>query len=71
MKKKLRLDVEDLKVEAFATADGTAKYGTVRGHGGGPYPTDVCESWAFTCTLGGDECTKDGSSCSGPYDCIC
>lgn len=54
MKKKLRL--EELRVEAFATADAAANRGTVRGH------EDV---------LGGYTVTAGACSCSGPYQCIC
>lgn len=56
---KLRLDVEELDVEAFATVGHEMKRGTVRGHDdqilsfGNPYGS-VC-----------------GSSCSGPYICDC
>ncbi|HEU4557540.1 MAG TPA: hypothetical protein VFS20_06810 [Longimicrobium sp.] len=53
--KKLRLDTEELVVEAFATGDDAPQRGTVKGH-------DPSDGWDGTC---------DGTSCSGDYMCIC
>ena len=65
MKKKMRLNVEELNVEAFATTDAAAKRGTVHGH-------DDTDSFSCgVCHTAGDPCTQAWDSCSGPYPCIC
>jgi hypothetical protein len=58
--KKLRLDVEDLAVESFATADGADERGTVRGH-------EATEGCAVTesCT----NCTYDDTICGLTWHC--
>lgn len=66
MKKKLRLNVEELKVEAFATADVEAKLGTVHGHDDAVTDGPTC-----ACPTAGDQCTRDGGSCSGANPCFC
>ncbi|HEX8322106.1 hypothetical protein [Longimicrobium sp.] len=53
--KKLRLNVDELKVEAFATGKGAATQGTVNGYD----------------PSGGTDGTCDGNSCSGPDNCFC
>jgi hypothetical protein len=64
-RKKLRLDVDELRVEAFATAAGAAKHGTVHGHG------DTISCYMSWCEPSCNECTGGGNSCSGPYACLC
>lgn len=60
--KKLRLDVEELDVEVFATIAHEIKCGTVRGH------DDQALSF-YTCGVScGGTC---GNSCTGPYVCDC
>ena len=46
--KKLRLDVESLQVEAFATADSAAKNGTVYGYCDEPRESQSCISVTYT-----------------------
>jgi hypothetical protein len=55
MKKKLSLNMEDLKVEAFTTSHDLEKRGTVHGHDDTNYP----------------ECTEVAGSCGGPYPGFC
>lgn len=62
-RKKLRLDVEELDVEVFATIEHEVKHGTVRGHQTDDSPISM-ETWNPCGTI----C---GSSCSGPYLCEC
>lgn len=57
-RKKLRLNVGELKVEAFATADGTVERGTVHGR------YDTAGDCAYN-TAG--DCTKVGLSCEGAF----
>lgn len=63
-RKKLRLDVEELDVEVFATTAQEVKHGTVRGH----LNTDDSQISMYTWDPCGTVC---GSSCSGPYECEC
>ena len=61
--RKIRLDVEDLVVESFNTADGTGrKVGTVHGHDFTQFPGCVAsqESNCATCLEG---CPRDTMTC--------
>lgn len=61
--RKLRLDVEALKVEEFSTTgDGVGDRGTVRGHYDRSYP-----NWGCPITWGNYGC----QSVSGEVACIC
>jgi hypothetical protein len=62
-RKKLRLDVEELDVEMFATIQHEMKGGTVRGHDDHAFGSYSC---GISCGV-----TCEGSSCSGPYICDC
>ena len=63
-RKKLRLDLEELDVEVFATAEREVNHGTVRGH---EMDTPDCTIYTFVGACG----SYCGSSCSGPYICDC
>lgn len=53
MRKKLKLDLDSLEVQSFATADAPEGRGTVRGHGGQP-----CTYWgSCACATGYWDCT--------------
>jgi hypothetical protein len=61
-RKKLRLNVDELKVEAFATADGAVERGTVHGR----------DNTAADCTWDGYSC--EGQFCPLTYpanSCYC
>ena len=60
MMKKLRLDVEHLAVESFATAGAAGAHGTVRGHAA----TDDC-AVTRSCT----NCTYDDTLCGLTWHC--
>jgi len=62
-RKKLRLDIDALKVEAFDTADGVAHHGTVHGH-------ESLSCFVSWCEPSCHECPSEGS-CSGPQVCLC
>lgn len=51
--KKLRLDVEDLTVESFATASAAEKRGTVRANAATPDCTESCTNCSYGHTLWG------------------
>lgn len=67
--KKLRLDLDDLSVEAFMTSGAQAETGTVRGH----YPTYGCEtdvSCVQTCFF--ESCYESACGrCVDTYDGTC
>ena len=82
MKKKLRLDPEDLRVQGFATGEPGAERGTVRGLAKGPCTGAVscpCASGAWACgpfTANSCDYTRVGNTCeSFPTEvdpsCIC
>jgi len=70
MKKKLTLDLADLRIESFATAPAERAAGTVRGHvvvyTDDPYGSTCCDpTQADTCAAScGDTC-GDSCGCSG------
>jgi hypothetical protein len=64
-RKKLRLDVEELDVEMFATIQHEMKRGTVRGHDDQSFSALTCYSCGISCD---GTC---GNSCSGDYLCDC
>jgi hypothetical protein len=78
-RKKLRLDVDELKVEAFATADRAAKNGTVHGYGVSISCLTQCASDCGHCPSGISCVTWCDSYCgecpipsdSGPIPCLC
>ena len=57
-KRKIRLDVNALRVESFETADGDAKRGTVQGY----YSQFTCPA-----TQCGAECPSGPHPCEGSY----
>lgn len=59
--KPVKLDVNDLEVEAFATQDETPVRGTVRAHG----PTDTCLQRICGGTAGGDDNGTCDWTCAG------
>jgi hypothetical protein len=62
---KIRLDVDELRVQSFATAEGDAKRGTVHAHDA---PTDQVE--CPTCNAAWDTCWDTcAGSCGGSCDC--
>lgn len=62
---KIRLDVEELKVESFNTADGeTKKVGTVRGHDSGT-DFDGCVSYYSNCASCLESCPHESETCFG------
>lgn len=59
--RKIRLDIEELEVESFDTAEGRGKAGTVRGHGFtqlGCVPSEFSD--CATCLEG---CPRDTLTC--------
>jgi hypothetical protein len=86
MKKKLRLDPEDLRVQGFATGTARAERGTVRGLGGGGVGAACTRVASCPCDTGAWACgpfseyscdyTRAGDTCdSFPTEvgasCIC
>ncbi|HSU14852.1 hypothetical protein [Longimicrobium sp.] len=65
--KKLRLDVDSLGVESFATAPARAAAGTVRGAGA----TEICSAGPVTCHPTYDPCDTCATSCAGGPWCDC
>ncbi len=65
--KKLRLDVDSLGVESFATAPAAAAPGTVRGAA----DTEVCSGGPVTCHPSYDPCETCATSCAGGPWCDC
>jgi hypothetical protein len=69
MKKKLRLDPEELRVQGFATGDADAARGTVRGLAKGPCTYAVscpCDTGAWACgpfTNNSCDYTRAGNTC--------
>jgi hypothetical protein len=65
--KKLRLNLEDLRVDSFTTADGDEKRGTVDGY----YLSERCATDALTCNgpVGGSCGGGEGASCA-PTTCV-
>jgi hypothetical protein len=62
-RKKLRLELDELRVEAFATVDGgAASRGTV--HGRSDIVTQCNNDMSCPCTL-------EENSCSGDHVCLC
>ena len=64
--RKLRLDLEELVVESFDTADGEeTKAGTVHGHGWTAWQgCDISAgSYCATCGYGGQVCPQDTLTC--------
>lgn len=62
-RKKLRLDLNELRVQEFATAEnGAAKRGTV--HGNSDIPTQCNNDMSCPCT-------REELSCSGDHPCLC
>jgi hypothetical protein len=55
--KKVRLDLEALSVESFATADGGAERGTVRG-----FASDLAASCYDTCVAIGAPCGSENQT---------
>ncbi|HEX8903377.1 MAG TPA: hypothetical protein VF771_00900 [Longimicrobiaceae bacterium] len=66
--KKLRLEIETLDVESFATAPLDGAAGTVRGAA----ETNLCSQGPVTCHPTYDPCDTCATSCAGgPYcDCL-
>ena len=60
--RKVRLNVNELRVETFKVDSEPVERGTVHGHGPG--------TMTFVCCTGGGGCTQV-DSCSGPIACIC
>jgi len=65
--KKLRLDVESLGVDSFATAAEGGPVGTVRGAG----ETEICSAGPVTCHPTADPCDTCATSCAGGPWCAC
>ena len=66
--KKLKLEVESLAVQSFATDGGNGRRGTVQGHWSYPvYAT--CDTWDAACGTGGSNCqcipSQWGWECGG------
>jgi len=60
--KKLRMELDDLQVESFATDRGDGDRGTVEGH-----VSAQCSAGAFTCN-GGNTCVE-GATCGNNESC--
>jgi hypothetical protein len=57
--KRLKLNIDDLRVESFKATDApTAERGTVHGHGKAGVAT-------YACTVGWDTCYTQEESCAG------
>lgn len=65
--RKLRLDVDGLAVESFATAAEPRGAGTVRG----AEATEVCSAGPVTCHPTYDPCDTCATSCAGGPWCDC
>jgi hypothetical protein len=65
--KKLRMDVDALRVESFATAARGARTGTVRG----AEATELCSQGPVTCHPTYDPCDTCDTSCAGGPLCDC
>ena len=68
--KKLRLSVEDIAVESFATLPQGARRGTVGGHG---YSDTTCNQIICDCPTNGYEhtCNTCQASCNGSCEASC
>ena len=62
--KKLRIELDQLQVESFATAETPEEGGTVRGRGLDTFPGDCPPTGDFYCTLG-EGCTAPYYTCGG------
>ncbi|HVH12310.1 MAG TPA: hypothetical protein VM759_04620 [Longimicrobium sp.] len=66
--RKLKLDLNGLRVDSFQTAKTSAEHGTVRGHDatrlqdscGCPIPSDGC---SIGCPVTGAECGPNSNNC--------
>lgn len=66
--KKLRLELDALAVESFATDAGAERMGTVRGH----YNTELdCTLDRESCKVSCDPCYTCATSCAGGPICDC
>lgn len=65
--KKLKLDLDGLGVESFATAPEGREVGTVRGAA----ETDLCSQGPVTCHPTYDPCDTCATSCAGGPWCDC
>src|SRR5262245_11167920 len=63
--RKIRLNLDDLAVESFGTADGkSTKAGTVRAHDSGT-DFDGCASYYSNCATCQEGCPQDTLTCFG------
>ncbi|HEX8244662.1 MAG TPA: hypothetical protein VF541_14245 [Longimicrobium sp.] len=65
--KKLKLELDALGVESFATAPASPRAGTVRGAA----ETDLCSQGPATCHPTYDPCDTCATSCAGGPWCDC